>query len=128
MDNILEQKQEALKAVGEYLDNLIPCMENLCGELKGDRQEDTEEFQKKCIDGLNWVIEIYNRITDIIAMEQIHIKKEELNESLIDLGGAIKEKNENKIAGTIESCVLPFLKDLSAVAKAAAVSSVTVTS
>lgn len=117
MENILEQKQEALKAMGEYLENLIPGIETLCSELRGDRKPDTDEFQKQCIDGLNWVIEIYNRISDILDKDKIHMEKDALNEKLIELGSAIKEKNDGKIAESMEHTIVPFLKDLSEFAK-----------
>lgn len=117
MDNILEQKEEALKAMGEYLDNLIPSIETLCSELKGDRKPDTDDFQKKCIDGLNWVIEIYNRISDILDKDRIPMEKDALNEKLIELGGALKDKNDAKTAESMENAVLPFLKALQDLAK-----------
>lgn len=119
MDDMLEQKQEALKAVGEYLEKLIPSMETLCKELKGDRQEDTDDFKKQCIDGLNWVIEIYNRISDIIDKNKLHVEKTELNDRLNALGQAIKEKDDAGTADIIESTVILFLKDLSTIAKEA---------
>ena len=75
MDNLLDEKKEALEVAGEYLEKLIPGIGTLCGELRGDRQPDTDEFQKQCIDGLNWVIEIYNRVTDVVDAEKIHTGK-----------------------------------------------------
>ena len=117
MDNMQEEKLEALKATGEYLEKLIPGIKTLCGELRGERQEDTDDFQKQCIDGLNWVIEIYNRISDIIDAEKIHTEKQALNDKLIELGTAIKNKEDAKIADLLESGVLPFLNDLELAAK-----------
>lgn len=117
MDNLQMEKQEALQVVGEYLDRLIPGMKTLCTELKGDRQPDTDDFQKQCIDGLNWVIEIYNRIKDVVDAEKIHITKEEFNDRLGELGVAIRDKQDAKIAEVLESAVIPFLTDLAEAAK-----------
>lgn len=117
MDNLQEEKQEALKAVGEYLERLIPGMRTLCAELKGDRQPDTDEFQKQCLDGLNWVIEIYNRIADVLDTQKIHISKEEFNRQLGELGTAIREKEDGKIAQALEQAVIPFLTDLAEAAR-----------
>ena len=112
MDHLQEEKKEALKTAGEYLEKLIPGIGTLCGELRGDRKPDTDEFQKQCIDGLNWVIEIYNRITDVVDMEKIHTEKQELNAKLIELGAAIRDREDEKIANILEDAVVPFLSDL----------------
>lgn len=112
MDNLQEEKREALEVAGEYLGKLIPCMKTLCGELRSDRQPDTDDFQKQCIDGLNWIIEIYNRASDMLSMEKIHVEKQELNAKLLELGAAIKDKEDEKIAQILEGAVIPFLSDL----------------
>lgn len=112
MENMQEQKKEALQAAGEYLEKLIPGMETLCGELRGDRKDDTDDFQKQCIDGLNWIIEIYNRTSDIIEAENIKEGKAAFNEGLKALGSAIAAKEDEKIAEELEKAVIPFLKEL----------------
>ena len=112
MDNLQAEKQEALQVMGEYLEKLIPGMKTLSAELKGDRQPDTDDFQKQCIDGLNWVIEIYNRVSDAIDMEKIHMAKQEFNSRLGELGAAIQAKEDAKIAEVLETAVIPFLTDL----------------
>lgn len=113
MDNLQEQKKEALQAVNEYLQKLIPGMGTLCGELKGNRQPDTDVFLNQCVDGLNWVIEAYNRASDVMDAEKIQDSKQEMNGRLMELGTAIREKEDGKIAEILEGAVVPFLKDLS---------------
>lgn len=113
MDNLQEQKKEALQAVNEYLQKLIPGMGTLCGELKGNRQPDTDVFLNQCVDGLNWVIEAYNRASDVMDAEKIQDSKQEMNGWLMELGTAIREKEDGKIAEILEGAVVPFLKDLS---------------
>lgn len=117
MDHLQEEKKEALKAAGEYLERLIPGIGTLCRELRGNRQPDTDEFQKQCIDGLNWIIEIYNRIADVVDVEKIRTEKQKLNASLIELGTAITEKEDEKIACILEEAVVPFLTDLKGAAQ-----------
>lgn len=117
MEHLQEEKKEALQAVGEYLEKLIPGIKTLCSELKGDRQPDTDDFQKQCIEGLNWVIEVYNRVSDIIAVDKIHVTKEELNNQLIALGDALRNNEDTKIAEILEGSVVAFLTDLANVAK-----------
>lgn len=117
MEQLMEEKREAVEVAREYLEKLIPGMETLCGELKDDRQPDTDDFQKQCIDGLNWVIEVYNRTRDVMDTDKIHVEKQELNEKLMELGMAIKDKEDGKIAQMLEDVVIPFLKDLKEAAK-----------
>lgn len=117
MEQLLEEKKEAVEVAREYLEKLIPGMETLCKELKGDRQPDTDDFQKQCIDGLNWVIEIYNRTSDVMDTGKIRMEKQELNARLMELGTAIKDKEDEKIAQVLEDTVIPFLKDLKGAAK-----------
>lgn len=112
MDNLREEKKEALMVAGEYLEKLIPGIRTLCEELRGNRQPDTGEFQKQCIDGLNWVIEIYNRINDVVDAEKIHMEKQELNAKLMELGAAIRDKEDERIAYVLEETVIPFLSNL----------------
>lgn len=84
----------------------------MCGELRGSRKEDTDVFQKQCIDGLNWVIEVYNRVSDMVDAKEMHMAKEEMNQHLTALGGAIQRKDDGKMADILENAVVPFLKDL----------------
>ena len=113
----MNEKKEAVEVAREYLEKLIPGMETLCRELKGERQADTDDFQKQCIDGLNWVIEIYNRTSDVMDIGKIRVEKQELNAKLMELGTAIKDREDGKIAQTLEDTVIPFLKDLKEASK-----------
>ncbi len=112
MENLQKEKMEAVEAVGEYLGKLIPGMQALCGELRGNRQPDTDDFRKQCMDGLNWVIEIYNRTADVLDGGKIQEKKEELNAGLLKLGEAMKNREDEKTAQLLEEVVLPFLDSL----------------
>ena len=103
MNHLQEEKREALQALDEYLRKLVPGMETLCGELKGSRQPDTDVFQNQCIDGLNWAVEVYNRVSDVLDLEKIHISKQEMNGQLGALGAAIREKEDGRIAEILET-------------------------
>ena len=63
------------------------------------------------------MIEIYNRVTDEEDAEKIHTGKEELNASLKELGAAIRDKEDEKIARILEDAVVPFLNDLKTAAQ-----------
>ncbi len=120
MDQLLAEKKEALEVAADYMDKLIPGIGTLCIELRGSRQDDTDTFCKQCIDGLNWMIEVYNRTSDLLEAEKISVQKQELNEGLRKLAEAVQEKNEIRIAELLESAAVPFLKDFQEAAMSAA--------
>lgn len=111
MGELTQEKKEAMEVMGEYLDKLIPGIEELAKELQFDRKPDTDEFLQKCIDGLNWVVEIYNRVSDVINGENVKIDKEDVNPAIMELGEALKSKEDLRIAEALRG-VLPFLRKL----------------
>ena len=110
MVGLTQEKREAIEVLKEYLDKLIPGIEAVAQELEEDRKLDTDDFLKKCIDGLNWVIEIYNRVSDVLAEEE-KIDKEEMNPVILELGKALQDKEDIKIAEALRG-VIPFLEKI----------------
>lgn len=108
MSELMQEKKEAIEVMDEYLDKLIPGIEAVVQELEYDRKLDTNDFLKKCIDGLNWVIEIYNRVSDVLGEREGKIQKEEMNPVIADLGNALQDRDDTKIAEALKR-VIPFL-------------------
>lgn len=117
MSELTQEKKEAIEVMDEYLDKLIPGIETAAQELEFDRKLDTDEFLKKCIDGLNWVIEIYNRVSDVLGKGEEIVSKEEMNPVIMDLGNALQDKEDIKIAEALKE-VIPFLKRIKAAIQA----------
>lgn len=115
MDELLLEKKEALTVMKEYLGKLIPGMEAAVYELTEGRKADTDTLLKNCIDGLNWVIEIYNRTSDVIQEKEVKLNKEEMNPTIQKLGNALAEKEDRQIADALQG-VIPFLKTLESIA------------
>lgn len=111
MAELTQEKKEAMEVMGEYLDKLIPGIEAVGQELTGDRKPDTDTFLKNCIDGLNWVVEIYNRVSDVINEGTVKIDKEEVNPVIMELSEALKVKDDMRTAEALKG-VLPFLQKL----------------
>ena len=62
MDNNLNAEQkEALEVYIEYNKKLMNSINMLLSELREQRKDDTDEFQKKIIEGLNWEIQKIGR-------------------------------------------------------------------
>ena len=105
------QQMEALQTVNEYIEKLIPGMETVIGELNGEKQEDTDAYLIQIIEGLNWVIEVFNGTMSLINEEQEIIKKDEINREVISLSDALISHNDERTATVLQSGILPFLKE-----------------
>ena len=113
MDTMRAEKLEALEAARDYSERLKQGMQTVAEALRKNRKDaEIETLQKQCVDGLNWVIEIYNRTSDVLAEAKTQIRKEQVNESISELSGALKGKEDGKIADCFENGVIPFLEQL----------------
>ena len=110
MDQIREQKVEALKTAEEYLERLIPAMEQVISEIKGEMQEDTVDFLLQIIDGFNFMIETYNVTRDIVNDPEPLINDDELEKVVGNLSEGFSKKDYSFIADELSSDIVPFLK------------------
>lgn len=113
MEQQREQQAEALQVSKEYLVKLTTGMEELVLELRSNRKPDTDDFMKQCLDGLNWLIQIYNGTSDFINEGKVRIEKAEANESILRFNEAVKSKDDNRIAESMEKDIIVFLHNLS---------------
>lgn len=113
MDTLRSDKLEALETARDYSERLKRGMQTVAEALRtNSRDADLETLLKQCIDGLNWVIEIYNRTSDVLSEEGIQIQKEQINQSVMELSAALKEDDGAKIADCFEGGVISFLDEL----------------
>ncbi len=110
MDTIREQKLEALKTASEYLERLIPAMEQVISEIKGEMQEDTVDFLLQIIDGFNFMIETYNVTRDLVNDPEPLIVDEELEKVVGSLSEGFSRKDYSAIADELSNDIVPFLK------------------
>lgn len=112
MDTLRTEKLEALEAARDYSERLKRGMQTVAEALHANnRDADIETLLKQCVDGLNWVIEIYNRTSDVLNEKEVLIQKEQVNESIKKLSVALQENNDAKIADSFVIGVIPFLED-----------------
>jgi len=110
MDTVKQQQIEALKMAAEYLDRLIPSMEAIIGEIKGQMQDDTVDFLIQIIDGLNFMIETYNATKDIINGDDPLINEDVFEDVIGKLSDGFAKKDYISIADNLEESIVPFLK------------------
>ena len=110
MDTIREQQLEALKNASDYLERLIPAMEQVISEIKGEMQEDTIDFLHQIIDGFNFMIETYNVTRDLVNDPEPLIVDERLEQAVGNLSAGFSKKDYAAIADELSSDIVPFLK------------------
>ena len=105
MGDIRKQQVEALEVGIEYVQKLVPAVEEILPELRGEEKEDTMDFLGQIIDGINFVIEIVNA-----TMPMINEKEEEgIEEKVQILSEALQEHDNAKTAQALEEGILPFV-------------------
>ena len=110
MDTIREQQNEALRSAAEYLGKLIPAMETVVSEIRGEMQEDTVDFLLQIIDGLNFMIETYNVTRDVLNDPEPLINDDQLEKAVGILSDGFSKKDYVAIADELSEDIVPFLK------------------
>lgn len=110
MSTVKEQQLEALSEAASYLDKLIPAMEQVISEIKGQMQEDTIDFLHQIVDGLNFMIETYNVTKDVINVDGPLINEDVLEACVGRLSEGFKNSDYKAIADELDSSIVPFLK------------------
>lgn len=114
-----EEQKEAMQEAASYLERLIPAAEELLTEFQSDIKEDSYEYLKLIVDGLNWVIELYNATRDVINEEEEQIDTETMDRSMKKFGSAVAAHDDAVVAEELGQSVLPFLKKMKEIADAA---------
>lgn len=109
MGDIRKQQVEALEVGIEYVQKLVPAVEEILPELRGEEKEDTMDFLGQIIDGINFVIEIVNATMPMINEKEEILNKEGIEEKVQILSEALQEHDNAKTAQALEEGILPFV-------------------
>ena len=108
MEDLRTQQIEALQVAAPYCEKIIVALNNIIGEFSGNRQEDTDEYMKSIINGLNWIFEVYNGTEALIVEDGAVINKEEVNGCVIELNQAADDSAKAKAFEGILDFVVKF--------------------
>ncbi len=117
-NDINELQKETVESINEYLTNLIPAMDKMVAELRGDILEDTWEYLRMIIDGFNWVIEAYNGTKSFFESNQKSIDDTDMESAVKELSHTFHNKEALETSNILEGTIIPFLKNLKAVSEA----------
>ena len=116
MNNKLSVQKEIFKELRAYSHHIIDGTETLIGELRDNRKPDTDELFNLVIQGINWEIEVFNNCEDLINRDGQQIDKGHMASAVVRLGKVLQEKDDIKLAASLEVDFLPFLKSMEGVA------------
>lgn len=117
MDDREILQREVLKELISYSANLIPALQSIIEELRGNEREDTNDFLNEVINGINWEIEVYNQCAPLINEKSSYIDKKVMIAAVKSLGEALSGSNNLQIADCLEHEFLPFLNKLALASK-----------
>lgn len=115
MENQFKEEIEALETLKGYNVKVVKALKEIIPELKGEKKEDTEEYLKHILNGINWEIQVINGTMSYINRDGEVISKDKVNQIIVDLNDAIQKKQDMEIAGIMESQMLPFLVSLTGI-------------
>ncbi|MBQ8317102.1 MAG: hypothetical protein IJX85_02065 [Lachnospiraceae bacterium] len=107
-----ELQQSIMRELADYSPKIIFGTEEIVGELRHNRQKDTDELFNLVIQGINWEIEVFNNCENIINQKETVIDKSKMAAAVVRLGKVLQEKDDIKIAACLEVDFLPFLRSM----------------
>lgn len=107
-----QEMLEALEMAVDYIPKLYNGIQKVCVELTEERYEDTDEFLGKIVQGINWIIEVFNATREVINESEQYIHKDKVNQSVLRLNDALMEKDDHMIAEILSEEFVPFLQNM----------------
>ncbi|MBO5509795.1 MAG: hypothetical protein J5962_04980 [Lachnospiraceae bacterium] len=108
----IDLQKEILTELNEYSSKIINGTEFIIAELRSGRKDDTDEVFNLVIQGINWVIEVFNNCEDIINRDTEYVDKSKMAQAVSRLGAVLRERDDIKIAACLEVDFLPFLRNM----------------
>lgn len=108
----IDLQKEILTELNEYSSKIINGTEFIIAELRSGRKDDTDEVFNLVIQGINWVIEVFNNCEDIINRDTEYVDKSKMAQAVSRLGTVLRERDDIKIAACLEVDFLPFLRNM----------------
>ena len=110
-------QRNVLQELVAYSNNLIPALQIMIEELRGEDLEDTNAFLNDVINGINWEIEVYNQCASLLNEKSSYIDKKAMITAVKHLGISLSSGDKLLVADCLESDFLPFLNKLDLAAK-----------
>ena len=103
MEEREQLQRNVLKELVAYSDNLIPALQIIIEELRGEELEDTNTFLNDVINGINWEIEVYNQCASLLNEKSSYIDKKAMITAVKHLGISLNSGDKLLVADCLES-------------------------
>lgn len=114
---LLRMQKENLISADEYLPRLIETAQTVSVELAGEQEEDTHDLFNQVIDGVNYIIEIFNGTLSLTNKERIVFNTDEVEAMIQRLSNAIIAKEDKQVAAAMQDGMIPFLQKFQVIIK-----------
>ena len=83
----------------------------------GCRKEDTDEFLRMVLDGVNWELNVLNGCLSLINEEEKVLDKNRANETILDFQQVFSSKNDEAISKAITEKLIPLVEQITEAAQ-----------
>ncbi len=109
-ENVQDEVTEALTMIHDYIENLLRAITEINEELRGQRAEDTDDFLKSILNGVNFVTEVFNLTRDYLNEEEELMNKDSINLLISDFMNAYKSGSDEVLADALERDIQVYLE------------------
>ena len=82
MEDMKKEQLEVLNEAKGYCANVLHCIDTVVPELKGNKKDDTDEYLRMTVDGVNVALEMYNATRDLTAGAQPAVDEADGNKAV----------------------------------------------
>lgn len=111
-----QQQVDVLKMLKEYSPKLINGIKTVAQEMQGDKLEDTDDYLKNVITGINWELNAINACMDFINEDKPLLNKEEANNVIIKFSDSVISKNDKMTSDLLTNGILPLIEKFTEIA------------
>ncbi len=102
-------QSDVYATVADYLPKLIRTANLVAGEFQEGEQEDTRDLFDQVVEGINWVLDVYNHSPSALYRGQGRGEKTQLEQMIQRLSQAISRNNKSEMANSLSEDMIPFL-------------------
>lgn len=86
---------EAVLTASEYCKKLERALGNVAFEFENGKADDTEDYAKSILEGVNWTIQVYNATKDYLKEIGFEVDQNAVNEAIKAIGKAYEDDDDN---------------------------------